>query len=229
VKAPGLTSANKFPMLSAKTIKTLQDQYTSLWHEEVSLSPATTGVGPLPDGLLGPLPQPFGFSRVVVEQHYSNFELWHAEDDARAPDAADRDIVRSKRLIDQVNQHRNDLVERCDLRLMNYLKARGLPISTAELHSETPGMIIDRLSILSLKLFHTAEQIDRTDAPEGHAERNLVRHRILLEQRDNLAGCLDALWTQVLAGERRFQLYFQLKMYNDPSLAPVRHKTGREG
>ncbi|HEY0796686.1 MAG TPA: DUF4254 domain-containing protein [Acidisarcina sp.] len=205
-------------MLSATTIKSIQDEYTALWHDQESPAPVA------PSGA-DPLTQPVDFTRVVVEQHYSNFELWHAEDDARAPGATDHEIVRSKRLIDQVNQRRNDLAERCDLLLMNYLNARGLPISTAELHSETPGMMIDRLSILSLKLFHTAEQISRRDAPEGHAERNRERHRILLDQRDSLAGCLDALWMHVLAGQRRIQLYLQLKMYNDPSLGPVRHNT----
>jgi hypothetical protein len=44
---------------------------------------------------------------------------------------------------------------------------------------------------------------------------------ILVEQRADLAGCLEALWQQTLAGTRRFKLYRQLKMYNDPSLNPA--------
>jgi hypothetical protein len=33
----------------------------------------------------------------------------------------------------------------------------------ARLHSETTGMMIDRLSILSLKIFHMRLQTERTD------------------------------------------------------------------
>jgi hypothetical protein len=44
---------------------------------------------------------------------------------------------------------------------------------------------------------------------------------ILESQRADLAGCLDALWRETLAGTRRFKLYRQLKMYNDPALNPA--------
>jgi hypothetical protein len=82
-------------------------------------------------------------------------------------------------------------------------------------------MIIDRLSILALKIYHTREEAERADAPAGHAERNRQRLAILEEQRADLAGCLDALWQETLIGTRRFKLYRQLKMYNDPSLNPA--------
>ena len=89
------------------------------------------------------------------------------------------------------------------------------------MHSESPGLILDRLSILSLKLFHTREEVDRAGAPPGHSERNLQRLRILTEQRDDLANSLDRLWQQVIGRQRRFKLYRQLKMYNDPALNPA--------
>ena len=58
-------------------------------------------------------------------------------------------------------------------------------------------------------------------APAGHAERNRDRLAVLTAQRDDLAACLDALWSETLAGTRRFKLYRQLKMYNDPALNPA--------
>ena len=97
----------------------------------------------------------------MAEQHLANFELWHAEDAARSPEATDQDIARVKRLIDSVNQRRNDLTEQCDRLLLDFLHRRNLPAAGAELHSESPGLILDRLSILSLKVFHTQEEIDR--------------------------------------------------------------------
>jgi hypothetical protein len=105
--------------------------------------------------------------------------------------------------------------------LLGWLESRGLPNPEAPLHSEPPGLIVDRLSILSLKIYHTREEAARTDAPAGHAARNRERLAILEEQRADLAGCLDALWNETLRGTRRFKLYRQLKMYNDPVLNPA--------
>lgn len=105
--------------------------------------------------------------------------------------------------------------------MLQALAAAGLPNPQAELHSETPGLMIDRLSILALKIYHTREETCRENAPDGHVERCAERLAVLEQQRADLAGCLDGLWNQILAGKRRFKLYRQLKMYNDPALNPA--------
>jgi hypothetical protein len=125
-----------------------------------------------------------------------------------------------KRRVDRTNQLRNDLAEELDRVLVDWLEPRGLPQSKAPLNSESPGPIIDRLSILALKIYHTREEARRADAPPGHAESNHGRLAILEEQRADLANCLDSLWRKTLAGTRRVKLYPQLKMYNNPSLNP---------
>ena len=129
--------------------------------------------------------------------------------------------------MDLTNQRRSDLAEELDRALLAWLAFRKLPNSAAELNSESPGLIIDRLSILALKIYHTREEAGRADAPAGHAERNRERLAILEQQRADLAGCLDVLWRQTLAGARRFKLYRQLKMYNDPSLNPAIYRKTR--
>jgi hypothetical protein len=161
-----------------------------------------------------PLPET-PFEKLVLDQHMANFDLWHCEDEARDPDASDATIVATKRSIDRLNQRRNDLLEQLDLMLLE----AASPNSDSPLHSETPGLIIDRLSILSLKLFHTEEQLHRS-TPE-HRATNHARLLLLNDQRTDLAACLAQLWSEVLAGTRRFKLYKQLKMYNDPALNPV--------
>ena len=187
-------------MLDAFSITGMQDERTLAWHgasEELKA-----------EGLMG----------LAVAQHRANFDLWHEEDKARDPGASDAEIAGVKRAIDGLNQRRNDLVEKMDESL---LASAGEQNATAPLHSETPGMMIDRLSILALKIYHTREESERETATEAHRVKNAARLEVLKEQRSDLARCLDALWEEVLKRTRRFKLYRQMKMYNDPELNPV--------
>jgi hypothetical protein len=162
--------------------------------------------------------------RSLLDLHRANYDLWHEEDKARDPNATDAAIAQVKRNIDRFNQQRVDSLEQFDAMLFQLLAEYGLPNPAAPLHSETPGMMVDRLSILSLKLYHTQVEIDRANATVEHKDRNRERLEILNQQRADLADCLNALWQQVLDGQRRFKLYRQLKMYNDPTLNPVIRK-----
>ena len=204
-------------MVSAEQIVALQDRETRALHQVMAgvhgaKAEAKSDSGPDGRG---------DWLDAVRRQHRANFELWHIEDEARAPGASDADLAGVKRRIDLTNQMRNDLAEQLDLLLLGWLAAKGLPKPDAELNSESPGLMIDRLSILALKLYHTREEAERASAPEGHAERNLERLAILEEQRRDLSDCLGALWRETLDGKRRFKLYRQLKMYNDPALNPA--------
>jgi hypothetical protein len=187
----------------------IHDEFTILWHREPAIA-STEG----------------RLVRLIIEQHNKNFVLWHEEDLARAPLASPQQIAQTKRNIDALNQARNDLIETIDTELLLELKNAGVVMSGA-LHSETPAMMIDRLSILSLKIFHTVEQVHRTDVSGEHVNRNRERLDILREQRKDLAAALNELWHDVLVGKRRFKLYRQLKMYNDPELNPELYRGRR--
>jgi hypothetical protein len=113
-------------------------------------------------------------------------------------------------------------MEKMDVWLMERLDQDPV----APLHSETPGLMIDRLSILALKIYHTREETQRESATGAHRVRNVERLALLEEQRGDLAMCLDALWAEVLGGRRRFKLYRQMKMYNDPELNPAVYSRG---
>jgi hypothetical protein len=201
-------------MLSAAAIVALQDVRTRTWH----VQPAFQDEAPSEAANAA---WESGWLIAIARQHRANFDLWHIEDEARAPGATDAELAEVKRRVDLTNQRRNDLTEELDRELLDWLATKGLPDPQAPLHSESPGLMVDRLSILALKIYHTREEAERTGAPEGHAERNRGRLAILEEQRGDLAACLDTLWRETLAGVRRFKLYRQLKMYNDPSLNPV--------
>ena len=182
-------------------IPDVQDEFTREWHSREEI-PADRN----------------GLERLIIEQHFSNFHLWHEEDRARTPNAPAERIAEVKRNIDRLNQRRNDLIEEIDRALLESLK--HIHAESAELHSETPAMMIDRLSILSLKVYHTREEAERKDAGREHRVKNLDRLKILEDQRGDLADNLQRLWNDLQAGRRRFKLYRQLKMYNDPALNP---------
>jgi hypothetical protein len=195
-------------MLDALLITRMQDEMTAALHDaEGELAVETSA-----DGLMA----------LAMAQHRANFELWHEEDKARVPGVPDGEIARVKRAIDGLNQRRNDLMEKMDVWLMERLDQDPV----APLHSETPGLMIDRLSILALKIYHTREETHRESATEAHRVRNVERLALLEEQRGDLAMCLDALWAEVLGGRRRFKLYRQMKMYNDPELNPAVYSRG---
>ncbi len=169
-----------------------------------------------------PVDNPYeGFLQIACQQHSFNYLLWHEEDIARSPDVGDAKIATVKRAIDRYNQQRNDWIEKLDMALDERLKAAGVVTAAdARQNSETPGSIIDRLSILALRMYHLEEQTQRTDATPEHLES--VRHKlaICLIQHDDLSTSFRELWEEMRAGRKRHRLYRQFKMYNDPTLNP---------
>ncbi|MBS1798902.1 MAG: DUF4254 domain-containing protein [Acidobacteria bacterium] len=200
-------------MLDASAITQLHGQTTAEWHSPRSVEPLIVREGGTAN-----------LNELVRAQHRANFDLWHEEDKARDPRATDAAIATVKRAIDRLNQRRNDLVEQIDGLLLAEFQQVFAGHPDAPLHSETPGLMIDRLSILALKIYHTAEEAGRAGASEEHREKNRARLLLLQEQRDDLAGALGVLNEEMASGRRRFKLYRQMKMYNDPELNPVIYK-----
>ncbi len=168
----------------------------------------------------------------VSTNHRYNSLLWGQEDLARRTQVADADIAANKRSIDRYNQARNDATERVDewllqsLGLVDTQSARSdAPQSCApagaRLNSETAGSMVDRLSIMALKVHAMRQQTQRQDVDETHRAASRVKLERLEEQRRDLAGCLDALLADSLVGCAYFKVYRQFKMYNDPRFNPV--------
>lgn len=157
----------------------------------------------------------------VEQNHDFNFRLWHEEDIARRDDIPLERIREAKRNIDRFNQARNNAMEQMDDWILSALKQAGVVAPTeGALHSETPGMMIDRLSIMALKEYHMAEQVARADATEEHRAKCAARVIVLQEQQRDLTEALRVLLVELAAGRRRFKVYRQFKMYNDPTLNP---------
>ena len=173
-------------------------------------------------------PMADGAWRWIEANHRCNSLLWDEEDKARRTDVDAAVIAASKRLIDQYNQRRNDAVEAIDELILAEL-AGVHPTPDARLSSETAGAMIDRLSILSLKLFHMAREARRSNAGAEHVAACSAKVQRLGVQRQDLASCLDRLLADTQAGVAYFKVYRQFKMYNDPALNPYLYQAARNG
>ncbi len=162
-----------------------------------------------------------GFLGLVCQQHIFNFELWHQEDIARSPEVSDAEISQVKRRIDKFNQQRNDAIEKLDDAITDMLQQNPVAlIPSARQNTETAGSVIDRLSIMALRLYHYEEQIDRTDVDEAHVQKVTARIQLCREQQRDLAQGLRELLSDIFSGAKRHKTYRQMKMYNDASLNP---------
>ena len=160
-----------------------------------------------------------GIWKFIELNHRYNNLLWDEEDLARRQQVPDSEIAANKRAIDGYNQRRNDAIENIDSTLLLRL-AQIKPVASAWLNSETAGSIIDRLSIVSLKIFHMQLQTQRKDVEQTHIEACQQKLERLTEQCHDLQGCLDTLLTAASTGKAYFKIYRQFKMYNDPTLNP---------
>jgi hypothetical protein len=177
-------------------------------------------------------PQAAELWRWICRNHRHNSLLWAEEDLARRTTVAAVEIAANKRAIDAYNQARNDATERIDEILLLALglvdadtarseAPRSLAPDHARLNSETAGSMIDRLSILALKIAAMEAQAQRVDVDAGHSAESRARLARLQQQRQDLAACLDALLADAAAGRAYFKVYRQFKMYNDPRFNPA--------
>ena len=200
-------TSSSFP--SAKELTQLHKECVATWHQQ-------------------PIDNPYhGINELICEQHECNFRLWHQEDICRSPDATAGDIARVKREIDKLNQSRNDLIEKIDDELSKLIneveinRAKDVPINT-----ETPGSVIDRLSIMALRLYHYQEQQDRSDLDSTHREKVRLRINLCEQQQRDLSLSLQQLLDDLFSGAKQHRVYRQLKMYNDPALNPAIYASG---
>ena len=82
--------------------------------------------------------------------------------------------------------------------------------------AETVGSLVDKISIMELKIWHMREQAERQDAtPEFRASCE-GRLEVMRMQRDDLAAELSTLLADIASGRVVPKVYRQFKMYNDP-------------
>jgi hypothetical protein len=153
--------------------------------------------------------------------HFFNTSLWNEEDLARRRMVSDSEIAKNKRAIDQFNQNRNDQIERLDDLILSGFKTDFTRTQGGYRSSETAGSMVDRISILSLKIHHMGLQSIRNDVDEDHRLKAIDRLEKLREQREDLVDSLQTILTGMIRGTAYYKIYRQFKMYNDPNFNPA--------
>lgn len=169
------------------------------------LHPPANGGGTMPGEGLGDIIDP------IVALHRNNAEQWDREDDVRRDHGNDAAVAAAKRDIDRLNHTRHALIEAIDQAIMQTIEPRmAAPIVT-----ESPGMAIDRLSILVIRLAST-----EAGAASGTPDAGRLSERIprLRSQLAALEEAIATLLGDLTNGTRRFQGHESLKLYgpDDP-------------
>jgi hypothetical protein len=148
------------------------------------------------------------WATLIVDLVESNLRQWDLEDITRHPGASDAEVANAKREIDRLNLGRHRLVQEIDAAIdSNLEQATAAPLAT-----ESPGMVLDRLSVLVIRRVRTVTASER-DPRLGD------RVRVLQAQVGALSAALDSYIDELRTGNRRFLRYESLKLYG--SAAPA--------
>ncbi len=163
---------------------------------------------------------PASFEHLLYAKNWIDTVQWHLGDIIRLPEINPVEALEIKRRIDKSNQDRTDMVEKLDDYFLEQFKGVTSKAS-AKINSETPAWLLDRMSILLLKIFHMKEQTERKDASAEHIEKCKAKLNVLMEQRADMQLAFDQLMEDIKSGDRKMKVYRQMKMYNDASLNPM--------
>ena len=178
-----------------------------------------------------PVKSPFpaeSFENLLYLKNWIDTVQWHLEDLIRVPTIDPVEALKIKRRIDKSNQDRTDMVEKLDdyfLEEFSHVRAA----TGTRINSETPAWLLDRMSILMLKIYHMKEQTERKDVGADHVKVTNAKLAILMEQKSDMQLAYDELIDDIASGKRRFKVYRQMKMYNDATLNPMLYGTKSAG
>ncbi len=181
------------------------------------------------DNVDTPINNPFpqdSFESLLYLKNWIDTVQWHLEDIIRNPQIDPSEALAIKRRIDKSNQDRTDTVEKIDDFFLEAFRQVKYPAGV-RINSETPAWLLDRMSILTLKIDHMTEQTERKDVSMQHLAKCRDKLMILEEQKQDMRDAFDQLIADIASGTRRFKVYRQMKMYNDASLNPVLYQSAK--
>jgi len=149
---------------------------------------------------------------LIISNIETNRKLWDLEDLARMTELGPEYIATTKKEIDENNQIRNDLIKEIDIEISDQI---GVSSDHQEqFYSESPGMIIDRLAILFIKLsviHDLLSVIKEKDIQREYKEKE----NIILKQIDRIGIFLDSYFIKLVRKEVFFEIQQHVKIYND--------------
>jgi len=190
------------------TITKPHEKTTAIWHDDQPKEPNITDT----------------FMKNVILNHLMNFKLWHIEDIARRRNVDHEIIANCKHEIDLLNQKRTDYYEQLDINFICLLKQVTYIAKNAQKNTESIGMIIDRLSILALKIYHMTKELNRRSTTD--IDYSLIRDKVITlnHQKQDLVSAVKYLISEYVDGKKSPMTYKQFKMYNYPTLNPELYK-----
>lgn len=192
-------------------IADMQKKWTAQWHKQEPIDDIKYWREET-----SPKPEYATLEGYARANHMMNYYLWHTEDIARRRDVDDSVIADAKHKIDNYNQLRNDFAEKMDETMIQILGPALPGALKAPLNTESLGMVMDRLSILALKMYHMEEASHK----HGNRKKCLEKLAVLKRQRLELLEATKYLLVDFMNGARQPRAYYQHKMYNDPKLNP---------
>ncbi len=151
----------------------------------------------------------------ILALHRNNALQWACEDDVREDQADDVMVAAAKREIDRLNISRHGFIEEIDRSILRAIN----PHEGAPLVTESPGLAIDRLSVLVIRLASTEARTASGTADTGLYAERLPRLRIQLSA---LEEAIATLFDDLAKGDRRFLAHESLKLYGPEGSGPVR-------
>lgn len=143
----------------------------------------------------------------------TNRKLWNLEDSARMIELGPERIANAKQEINKNNQIRNDLINKIDVEIANHTQIAPLD-SKKQFYSESPGMIIDRLAILHIKL-SIIKELSLVIKEVDLLEEYKTKESIILRQTDLLNSFLDSYFDKLKRKKVFFKIQQPVKIYND--------------
>ena len=168
-------------------------------------------------------PQESEIEQLLYQKCWIDTVQWHYEDLIRDPQINPADGMALKRLIDASNQRRTDMVEQIDDWFLAGFEGVNAE-ENATINTESPAWVVDRLSILALKIYHMQEQAARANVAADHIQQAKTKLAVLAEQQADLSTSFDELLEDIATGRRKMKVYRQMKLYNDPATNPVLYK-----
>lgn len=154
------------------------------------------------------------YKDLVLALHLCNFVLWNKEELVRDSSTSYEMAANLKRAIDAINWHRNEIVGRIDGLAASVLNiVESTDWSNMYINSETLGQMIDRQSILVLKISFNKSMSIRKDLDISLRDKCSLRLRELELQLRYVAECYRRFVAHLDNGTGCMLPFKQHKMY----------------